>query len=667
MVAWFRTVFRNEKLQVVNRVLNLIKSWNKKRSLLFCVAAFLSGFCFAQGSEEKVGLLFDLPLEALASLQVEVAVQRPQKLEDAPGLISVVSRFELDAYGGNYLAEILNRQPSAQIANGGAALYNQVTFRGQNFSSLDQHHLYLINGRPIRNTPYKGVNRSVLYSFPVSVLDQVEVIRGPGSVIYGTNAFAGVINLRTNLNLKNETWAAVIAGDNNTQGAEVGFQETEGDFSLLVNAKVFNAGTEKVQIGDISGQYRNQELWQDSKSFFIDSRYKGWRFTATELYHDLPGLELFRWTEPGQQTEVTENVDQHVNLGYEKSIGEHKLHFDFTFNENGIDKRYDPSFEGGDSRLYEISASGPLIAGASHRYLVGAIYEKERFDAVEIQARENQNQSTYFQIEYFILDELNLTTGLQWNNPERIESDATPRLSLVWDITPSWTLKSQYSEAYRAPSAADYSLRVVDPLVVIANEKIKPENITTSEIELRYADTRQTHSMAIYQSTIKDLIGFEQGPEIATTANRGKADFEGVEYDAKYQLNPRWYLSGNFSWQTYDVVVDDLDQAPLPEVMAKLGIAYQEKNWILGFFNSYFDATPLFNDDDTNPEPESYVLGSLNITYLPNRFENKLSVSLFVDNLYDEEVWYSRVANNNLNSLPNNKRRNTTFTLKYSF
>ena len=74
---------------------------------------------------------------------------------------------------------------------------NMASIRGNLIKHEDNHVLVLINGRPFRDVTLGGVNFSIYTAFPIHMIERVEVIRGPGSVLYGTNAFTGVINVVT--------------------------------------------------------------------------------------------------------------------------------------------------------------------------------------------------------------------------------------------------------------------------------------------------------------------------------------------------------------------------------------------------------------------------------------------------------------------------------------
>jgi outer membrane receptor for ferrienterochelin and colicin len=87
--------------------------------------------------------------------------------------------------------------PGLNISSGFFADRSMVSLDGEQTRGTGGHVLFLINGRPVREVLEGGVSSDSLESFPVGALERIEVIQRPGSVLYGSDAFSGVINLIT--------------------------------------------------------------------------------------------------------------------------------------------------------------------------------------------------------------------------------------------------------------------------------------------------------------------------------------------------------------------------------------------------------------------------------------------------------------------------------------
>lgn len=136
-------------------------------------------------------------LESLLQTRVVTARHFSEDLKETPGVMTVLQRSDLQRWGGLTLREILNRVSGLSIVSNTFSDRSIVSVRGEQSKDSGSRVLFLINGRPTREVLEGGVMTELLESFPVSILEWIEVIEGHGSVLYGSNAYLGVINLIT--------------------------------------------------------------------------------------------------------------------------------------------------------------------------------------------------------------------------------------------------------------------------------------------------------------------------------------------------------------------------------------------------------------------------------------------------------------------------------------
>jgi outer membrane receptor for ferrienterochelin and colicins len=163
---------------------------------------------YASVDEELYALIAMEPDELLT---VVVASKRKENWEKAPGVITVVTKKDIQSYGANNLHDVLIRLPNVYTFGNTIFRDNVVSIRGQSFTNTDNHVLILLNGRPFRESHIGGINMPVYKGIPLESIEQLEVIRGPNSVLYGANAFSGVINIIT-LNPKNNPENEITGG-----------------------------------------------------------------------------------------------------------------------------------------------------------------------------------------------------------------------------------------------------------------------------------------------------------------------------------------------------------------------------------------------------------------------------------------------------------------------
>jgi outer membrane receptor protein involved in Fe transport len=158
----------------------------------------------------------DFDLRTLLSLEVEGAARRPQARLEAPQAVYVLTRDDIRESGATNLAELLRQVPGVFVVQSSATTFT-VGIRGVNASTqlINRGMLVLVDGR---QTLERGFGIQPWWSLGVELSDieRVEVVRGPGSVVYGSNALTGVINIVTRSPLDAEgvdldAWGSIAA------------------------------------------------------------------------------------------------------------------------------------------------------------------------------------------------------------------------------------------------------------------------------------------------------------------------------------------------------------------------------------------------------------------------------------------------------------------------
>jgi len=176
------------------------------QKLTFLAALVLLTLPFSGNAEPEKESFFNLSLEELLDVSISIATGSKQTLITAPATASVITAKQIRAMGATSLDEVLETVPGLHVSISSIGLDPVYTVRGiQNDSG--SHVQILLNGISI-TTPYLS-GRTSGFHFPLQAVKQVEVIRGPGSAIYGADAFAGVINI-------------ITKGSNEIDGVEVG-------------------------------------------------------------------------------------------------------------------------------------------------------------------------------------------------------------------------------------------------------------------------------------------------------------------------------------------------------------------------------------------------------------------------------------------------------------
>jgi len=161
--------------------------------LFICGTWSLSAIADQQNDE--LNKFFSLSLEELAKVEITTATGNSKPLDKAPATASLITAAQIEAMGARTLNDVLETVPGLHVSLSSLSRLDSIlSIRGIH-TGFNPHVLVLKNGVPINFNAQGG--RPVSFRFPVTSIEQIEVIRGPGSAIYGADAFSGVINIIT--------------------------------------------------------------------------------------------------------------------------------------------------------------------------------------------------------------------------------------------------------------------------------------------------------------------------------------------------------------------------------------------------------------------------------------------------------------------------------------
>jgi hypothetical protein len=168
----------------------------------------LSAFLLPINSSAQAYL--DMGLEELLSVTIKGSTLRDESLKTAPSSVTVFTREQLDALGLDYLHELMNLVPGFQTTRGADSPINYTfSARGRRLGVRAREILLVVDGRVFADARSSGADSAVSL-YPLANIERIEIIRGPGSAIYGSNAFTGVINIDSRRNQKRFAVAAAM-------------------------------------------------------------------------------------------------------------------------------------------------------------------------------------------------------------------------------------------------------------------------------------------------------------------------------------------------------------------------------------------------------------------------------------------------------------------------
>lgn len=568
--------------------------------------------------------LLSLSLEELGNIKVSSPTLTSESLIHTPAAIMVFSREEISQLPFDYLHELLNMVPGYQVTRSPDNLFVTSARARANFSGTAEV-LVLLDGIPF-NDPRSGGGNLVTDYFPLEAIQQVEVIRGPGSVLYGQNAFTGVINIITR---QNDNELATSAGSYNhahlhglghttANGWHLnGFMRAEEDHGDNFNVPdSFGSGRvnteDPIRNLDLNGSISNQDTrlslvfqHRDRDGFYqgetVSNRYNGYasdhlalHLEQTLFIHDeLDSRLITGWrrvarerdtqgSAPGALAAVSlPSSEDPLLLNGQNQATAWELYWrnDWTPSNHysiqfGIDWRRESDDQS------QIKANYDIEALANRNFPVAHSPSQD----IRIQyTAEDQRQilGAWAQYQQQLATPTRLTLSLRYEKYSDIANRFTPRLALVHQLDDQQTFKLLYAEAFRVPSLEELSLR--NNGSVLGNPDLKHEIVKTWDAIWLYNAMNYSTSLGWFHSRFSDpVIQVSLGNQ-RTFINGAPESREGVEAVGHWQPFQPLRMTATF---THFIGLPDTAYREAAN-LGSLDIGYSHARWVLSLAAIY--------------------------------------------------------------------------------
>ncbi|MDZ7262229.1 MAG: TonB-dependent receptor, partial [candidate division KSB1 bacterium] len=616
-------------------------------------------------------------------IKVITASKKEEKVSEAPGVISVVTKDELERFGGTTLKDILERVPSLI----GSTVYmtdrSTIAPRGDQIQPSSAHVLLLINGRPVREVLEGGIKSEIYESFPVNIIEKIEVIKGPGSVLYGSNAFSAVINVITEKAGKNSVAITGLGGDAGAYGTlgEAKFQL--GDLSIIAAGRYYKKadwkttwqyalpdtdliGTKEVSIPN-KGPGAYLEL--NYKNLTVMSSYNQW-----ENHYFIPDYMAYF-----QAFGYAYWKKGFADLGYDLQINEKwAMDFNLTYTRSTFEVSSWPDIQRDSYELvaewtsfFNPTETFRMVFGGLYNYIKGKELIVGPSMTLPINDASRSSFGFYTQMDYRLQPSLKVIAGFQANKVEKIDLDVVPRAGLIWYPFSRVNMKALYSQAFRAPSINEIGLK--HPAMQ-GNPNVKSEKVNTIDIGINYQGEQLQGGVNYFFSQQTDIIFQDRSGKfpIPTYNNIGEVTLQGLEFEGKCYLTKSLFLTASLLYQTNKDKEGNENVTPIANLGAKAGISYKsEKGLTVSLFNIYQGDLDEKYHTPINPSPEAYNLMNFHCRFNINKFfdwnlSHNLSLVLQVDNLLDKEIWLPDSGLIIGNTIPVNQGRAIYFGIDVS-
>ncbi len=566
--------------------------------------------------------LLDLSLNELGAVKVDTvyaASKFTEKVTDAPSSVTIVTRDEIQRFGYRTLVDVIRSVRSFDATYDRA--YNYTGVRG--FTSLDDYGsrvLLLVDGHrmndPIFDTAAVGTPGLV----DVDLIERVEFIRGPGSAIYGSNAFFGVINIVTRsgasvngLELSSSAGSLDSYSGRITYGKKLDngiefllsgtYYDSAGHTQLFYkefNTPQTNHGIAsnldgdnfwsvlgKVSYGDftLQGGYVTRDKDVPTASFgsvfntpdttvdsrgYVELRYahetsNGWSINARG-YYDILDYHALATYDYGAYLAVNDDSARERWIGAE-------LQASHSFFERlrvtlGAEVRYGLDLL---QRNYDEHPFTSYLDVAGYQLVVGA----------------------YADGHLQLTKQFSLEAGIRWDRYDSFGSTFNPRAAIIWKPRESTSLKLLYGQAFRAPNVYQLYYSAYNQR---ANPSLRPETVSTYELAAdQYFATHWRGTISLFRNDISDLIetvGDSSGFLVFT--NSAGAHVTGAEAEIEGKWDNGILVRASYTRQEAVSEVDGRRLVNSPDNLFKAHLSF-----------------PLFGDK---------IFGSIELLYASDRY-----------------------------------------------
>jgi outer membrane receptor for ferrienterochelin and colicins len=467
----------------------------------------------------------------VGEIKVVTSTKTERTIDEVPVMVEVITREELEAANVQTIQDALNYVTGVKSPSGSGSLgYGEgaVQIRGME----ERHTLILIDGQRF----YGGHDSVSLQSISVEMVEQIEIVKGPVSSLYGSDAMGGVINIITKKAVAKAYGSfGAEGGSRNTQVYEggAGFRndKSSGVFSFTNRrtdgvTKATDAYNEKIVNANFGYSFNPQSKLE------IGSYYSLFEMDADERHQERSGLNL-KWKR---------TADELSNWYIRSSLFRYK-HWTDDLKSDWVTDSYEG--EVGYSRLL----------GAKHLLTIGSQYHLEQIDDDGKDYEADQTTTALFVQDEIDLVPFQIILGTRLDHHELWGTQFNPNLSVAYCLSERAKLRGSIGKAFAAPPLVRLYADgwKMGPYTVYSNPDLKPEESVGYQVGIDYQFSAKVIAQAtLFRNEVENLLSSltDRTSRRMYWVNVGEALVQGLEVNLKTKFSKT--LSGNLGFVLLD-------------------------------------------------------------------------------------------------------------------
>lgn len=608
-------------------------------------------------TKEDAASLMDLDLEALTNVKVTVSGAKEESVLKSASVVSVVDRQTIDHYNFPTISSAVETLAGVQMSRSYLKA-GVTTLRGVLQDNYANKVLVMINNVP---TWHAVTGEGELDRINIHDVERIEVLRGPASVIYGSQAYSGAINIVLRDAKPGEMHGGVHGGWGSNGGWDAGgnfrYATTNG-WSVVGSVNRLEGVRHYYEFADERGVQGTVKDFLDNQNVTLNLGYQQHAilFSGYQQDEGYFGVEPLYSSGAGIPHEVEGFLTAYTLRQEWNDRFETDLTAFFDWNERNLARRADDSQRanvlgwrsGGSVRnryaatdKWNLELGGDFEYRNSLEYLNYDTATGAPLDENNMADRHVSEFSIYAQTDYSWKNVTALIGG-RFTHNELTGNNFSPRAAIVWQINSYHALKLMGGESFRSPSLFE-SYFIPRARTVFGNPDLEPEKNDTIELVYQYSRGRFYGQAGVYQAWYKDKIfrnfgDFAGNTGVAFYDNGGTFTAQGIELELKYQ-HPRWFDA----FLNFDFVHgDDGDEVPgtdhynfkyVPDFTLSGGVHRRFGPVDVAWTANYVD-----NTQATAVEVDAFTTMNASLSYRHQARKATFKHTLAVNNLLDEDA-----------------------------
>ena len=615
------------------------------------VSLVLFSITFALAQEEKT-----MEVETM----VVTATKTEHKIEDVPVETILITAEEIERMNAKNISEILKNVPgfnTSQQSDLMSGMGYKNTVRGLNIES--RYLLILVDGQRVYTGYRSGgmAGAGFAHNFnvvPVELIDHIEIVKGPGSALYGSDAMVGVLNIITRRSPE-KTMVEVGAGygDYEVKGQDYMGRKPEDKDRNRYEAHAIVGGKITDRVGVIINYSHEENDGIHPTKYDVKRDYLHARIDAdiTENLKVRLGGEYATWKEEGKNIGDVKDEDAprlYVIIDYQITPF-HRVKLQSYYQKMEDDFK-DPHYGTMEAEVsytdYELQYTGEIFK--NNILSLGFEYLEEEVETNRIKNKEISTKSFYLQDEWgFFDDRLILVPGMRYDDNDAYGDEVNPKFSAMFKLTPDTIVRGSLGRSFKVPNAKQaYS----EPFShrkfwIFSNPDLDPEKSWTYQmgVEQWLWNRKIMLSATYFHMDVKDMIEkdmtgeMHMGFPVMRWKNINEAEIQGIE--SMIGINIMEGLNLNLNYTYTDTEDKDTGEKLIDTPLHNFGARFDYENKCYGFGGALSLSYTSEQENRAFPgapeETDSFATAELNLW--KDIFDHG-RLTFQADNLFDEDL-----------------------------